>query len=50
MVLALEGPLCAMLPTRNQSPTLAMAPKIQGLLRERRKAKEKGENGGNGRD
>jgi hypothetical protein len=49
-VLALESPLCAMLPTRNPSPTLAMAPKILGLMREWRKVGQKGENGGNGRD
>jgi hypothetical protein len=44
-VLLLKDPLCAMLPTRNQSPTRAMAPKVQGLMREERRARDKGENG-----
>jgi hypothetical protein len=38
-VLLLKDPLCAMLPTRNQSPTCAMAPKVQGLMREERMEK-----------
>jgi hypothetical protein len=42
-VLLLKDPLCAMLPTKNQSPTCAMAPKVQGLMREERRAREKGE-------
>jgi hypothetical protein len=42
-VLLLKDPLCAMLPTRNQSLTCAMAPKVQGLMREERRAREKGE-------
>jgi hypothetical protein len=46
-VLLLKDPLYAMLPTRNQSPTCAMDPKVQGLMKEERRAREKGENGGN---